>query len=140
MSKIGELQSALQTIFEECTPKFVNTMHSIQLEFKTEKKKRILVFVRVCQGPNVDKAVLKSAMYVREHEDLDFLRAYLAGLVLTLAVWYVEIFIFGKDRFFCKWPQKLVIDIMLSESQNNLKSNDITFLFTELKALTWTFH
>ena len=95
MSKIGELQSALQTIFEECTPKFVNTMHSIQLEFKTEKKKRILVFVRVCRGLNVDKAVLKSAMYVREHEDLDFLRAYLAELVLTLAVWYVEIFIFG---------------------------------------------
>ena len=96
MSKIGELQSALQTIFEECTPKFVNTMHSIELEFKTEKKKkRILVFVHVCRGPNVDKAVLKSAMYVREHEDLDFLRAYLAGLVLTLAVWYVEIFIFG---------------------------------------------
>ena len=62
-------------------------MHSIELEFKTEKKKkRILVFVRVCRGPNVDKAVLKSAMYVREHEDLDFLRAYLAGLVLTLAV------------------------------------------------------
>ena len=34
-------------------------------------------------------------MYVREWEDLDFLRAYLVGLELTLAVWYVERFIFG---------------------------------------------
>ena len=95
MAKICELQSALKTIFEECTPKFVNTIHSIRLEYKTEKNKRILVFVRICRGPNADKAVLKSAMYVREHEDLDFLRAYLAGLVLMIAVWYVERFIFG---------------------------------------------
>ena len=30
---------------------------------------------------------MKSAMYVLEVRDSDFLRAYLAGLVLTLAVW-----------------------------------------------------
>ena len=95
MAKIGQLQSALQTIFDECTPKFVNMMHSIQLECKTEKNKRILVFVWICRGPNADKSVLKSAMYVREQEDLDFLRAYLAGLELTLAVWYIERLIFG---------------------------------------------
>ena len=95
MAKIGDLQSTLQTIFDECTPKFVNTMHSIELECRNEKNKRILVFVRIFRGPNADKSVLKSAMYVREWEDIDFLRAYLAGLVLTLAVWYVERLIFG---------------------------------------------
>ena len=95
MAKIDELQSALQTIFDECSPKFVNTMHSIELECRTGKNKRILVFVRIFRGPNADKSVLESAMYVREWEDLDLLRAYLAGLELTLAVWYVEGFIFG---------------------------------------------
>ena len=33
---------------------------------------------------------MKNAMYVLDVRDLDFLRAYLAGLVLTLAVWYVQ--------------------------------------------------
>ena len=33
---------------------------------------------------------MKSAMYVLNERDLDFLGAYLAGLVLTLAVWYVQ--------------------------------------------------
>ena len=78
MAKIGALQSKLQTIFDECTPKFVNTMQSIELECRTEKNKRILVFVWNFQGPNADKSVLNSAMYVREWEDIDFLRAYLA--------------------------------------------------------------
>ena len=32
---------------------------------------------------------MKSAMYVVEGRDLDFLKAYLSGLVLTLALWYV---------------------------------------------------
>ena len=32
---------------------------------------------------------MKSAMYVVEVRDLDFLKAYLSGLVLTLALWYV---------------------------------------------------
>ena len=88
MATIGQLQNSLQTIFDECTPKFINTMHSIELEYRTEKNKRLLVFVRICRVP-AEKAVLKSAMYVSECHDLDFLRAYLAGLVLTLAVWYV---------------------------------------------------
>ena len=42
---------------------------------------------------------MKSAMYVLDVRDLDFLRAYLAGLVLPLAVWYVQNsldFIWGK--------------------------------------------
>ena len=89
MAKIGDLQSALKTIFDECTPKFVNTIHSIELECRNEKNKRVLVFVRIFRGPHAEKSVLKSAMYVREWEDIDFLRAYLAGLVITLAVWYV---------------------------------------------------
>ena len=89
MAKIGNLQSTLKTIFDECTPKFVNTMHSIELECRNEKNKRVLVFVRIFRGPNAEKSVLKSAMYVREWDDIDFLRAYLAGLVITLAVWYV---------------------------------------------------
>lgn len=92
MAKIGHLQNCLQTIFDEFTPQFVNTMHSIELEYKTEKNNRILVFVRIFRK-YAEKAVLKSAMYVVEDRDLDFLRAYLAGLVLTLAVWYVRCFL-----------------------------------------------
>ena len=89
MAKIGDLQSALETIFDECTLKFVNTSHSIELECRNEKNKRVLVFVQIFRGPNAEKSVLKSAIYVREWDDIDFLRAYLVGLVLTLAVWYV---------------------------------------------------
>ena len=36
---------------------------------------------------NADKAIIKSAMYVIEARDLEFLKAFLSGLVLTLAVW-----------------------------------------------------
>ena len=32
---------------------------------------------------------MKSAMYVIDVRDSDFLRAYWTGLVLTLAMWYV---------------------------------------------------
>ena len=101
MAKFGQLQSALQTIFDECTPKFVNTMHSIQCECKTEKNKRILVFVRICRGPNADKSVLKSAVYVREEEDFDFfeslsggIRAHLGCLVRRkIHFWLAQIFL-----------------------------------------------
>ena len=86
MSKIGHLQSLLEDIFQEFTPQFVNKMHWLQLEYRTEKQKRIFVLVRIFRK-NADKAVMKSAMYVFEVRDCDFLRAYLAGLVLTLAVW-----------------------------------------------------
>ena len=47
MSKIGHLQNCLEDIFDEFTPKFVNKMHWIQLEYCVEGNKQILVFVRV---------------------------------------------------------------------------------------------
>ena len=89
MSKIGHLQNLLEEIFDEYTPQFVNKMHWLQLQHKVERNRRILVLVHIFRK-NGDKAVMKSAMYVLKVRDLDFLRAYLAGLVLTLAVWYVQ--------------------------------------------------
>ena len=83
MSKIGHLQNCLEDIFDEYMPQFVNKMHWIQLQYKVEKNSRILVLVQIFRG---EKAVMKSAMYACCVEDLDFLRAYLAGLVMTLAV------------------------------------------------------
>ena len=38
MSKIGHLQNSLEEIFNEFTPKFVNKMHWIQLQYRVEKK------------------------------------------------------------------------------------------------------
>ena len=84
MSKIGHLQNCLEEIFDEFTPKFVNKMHWLQLQYRVEKNKRILVFVRVYRKES-EKETMKSAMYVTEIEHLDFLRAYLAGLCITLA-------------------------------------------------------
>ena len=89
MSKIGHLQNLLEDIFDEYTPQFVNKMHWLQLQYKVERNRQILVLVCIFRK-NGDKAVMKSAMYVLDVKDLDFLRAYLAGLVLTLAVWYVQ--------------------------------------------------
>ena len=88
MSNIGHLQHVLENIFDEFTPQFVNKMHWLQLQYSVEKKKRILVIVRIFRK-NADKAIIKSAMYVIETRDLEFLKAFLSGLVLTLAVWYV---------------------------------------------------
>ena len=88
MSKIGHLQVILKEIFDEFTPQFVNKIHWLQLQYRVEKGKRILVIVRIFQK-NADKAIMKCAMYVVEARDLDFLKAYLSGLVLTLALWYV---------------------------------------------------
>ena len=88
MSKIGHLQVILEEIFDEFTPQFVNKMHWLQLQYRVEKGKRILVIVRIFRK-NADKAIMKSAMYVVKARDLDFLKAYLFGLVLTLALWYV---------------------------------------------------
>ena len=86
MAEIGQLQSCLEDIFEEFTPKFLNKSHWIQLQYEVQgNKKRILVFVHVFRKQS-EKATLKSAMYILEMRDLDFLRAYLAGLVSTLAV------------------------------------------------------
>ena len=76
MSKIGHFQNCLEEIFDEFTPKFVNKMHWIQLQYHVEKNKRILVVVKVLR---------KEAEKETQIRDLDFLRAYLAGLSLTLA-------------------------------------------------------
>ena len=88
MSNIGHLQHVLENIFDEFTPQFVNKMHWLQLQYRVEKKKWILVIVRIFRK-NADKAIIKSAMYMIETRDLEFLKAFLSGLVLTLAVWYV---------------------------------------------------
>ena len=88
MSNIGHLQHVLENIFNEFTLQFVNKMHWLQLQYSVEKKKWILVIVRIFRK-NADKAIIKSAMYVIETRDLEFLKAFLSGLVLTLAVWYV---------------------------------------------------
>ena len=90
ISKIGFLQNCLEDIFDEYTPQFVNKMHWIQLQYRVEKTTRILVFVRIFRK-NGEKAVMKSVMYACCAEDLDFLRAYLASLVLTLGVQYVSV-------------------------------------------------
>ena len=84
MSKIGHLQNYLEEIFDEFTPKFVNKMHWIQLQYHVEKTKRILVVVKVLRK-EAEKETLKSAMHVTQLGDLDFLRAYLARLSITLA-------------------------------------------------------
>ena len=88
MSNIGHLQHVLENIFDEFTPQFVNKMHWLQLQYRVEKQRRILVIVQIFRK-NADKAIIKSAMYVIETRDLEFLKAFLSGLVLTLAVWYV---------------------------------------------------
>ena len=72
MSKIGHLQNSLEEIYNEFTPKFVNKMHWIQLQYRVEKNKRILVVVKVLRK-ETEKETLKSAMYVTQLGDLDFL-------------------------------------------------------------------
>ena len=74
MSKIGTLQNALEDLFDECIPQFVNKKHSIQLQYKVEKNKCILVLTRIFRF-NPGKALLKSAVYVKEEEDIDFLKS-----------------------------------------------------------------
>ena len=37
MSKIGHLQNCLEEIFDEFTPKFVNKLYWIQLQYRVEK-------------------------------------------------------------------------------------------------------
>ena len=85
MAKIGALQNSLKDLFDKCTHQFINKKHSIQLQYKVEKKSQILVITRIFRH-NPEKALLKSAMYVRDEEDVDFLREYLSGLVLMLGV------------------------------------------------------
>ena len=88
MSKIRHLQMLLEDIFDELMPQFVNKMHWLQLQYGVEKGRCILVIVQIFRK-NGEKAIMKSTMYVIEERDLDFLKAYLSGLVLTLALWYV---------------------------------------------------
>ena len=72
MSKIGHLQNVLEDIFDDYTPQFVNKMHWLQLRYKVERNRQILVVVCIFRK-NADKAVMKSAMYVLHVGDLDFL-------------------------------------------------------------------
>ena len=88
MSKIEHLQHVLENIFDEFMLQFINKMHWLELQYRVEKQRWILVIVRIFRK-NADKAIIKSAMYIIETRNLDFLKAYLSGLVLTLAVWYV---------------------------------------------------
>ena len=71
MSKIGHLQNCLEEIFDEFTPKFVNKMHWLQLQYRVEKNKRILVSVRVYRKES-EKETMKSAMYVTEKNTWTF--------------------------------------------------------------------
>ena len=86
---MGQFQNLLKDIFNEFTPQFVNKMNWLQLQYRVEKKTRLILVLVCIFRKNGDKAVMKSAMYVVNVTDVDFLRAYLAGLDLTLAIWYV---------------------------------------------------
>ena len=63
MAKIGALQNSLEDLFDKCTPQFLNKRHSIKLEYRVQKKSRILVVARIFRH-NPETALLKSAMYV----------------------------------------------------------------------------
>ena len=84
MSKIGHFQNCVEEIFDEFTPKFVNKMHWIQLQYCVEKNKRILVVVKV-HRKEAEKETLKSAMYLTQPHDFDFLQVYLARFSLMFA-------------------------------------------------------
>ena len=58
MLKIGTLQNSLEDLFQECTIQFVNKKHSIQLQYKVEKKSRILVVTQIFRH-NPEKALFK---------------------------------------------------------------------------------
>ena len=66
MSKIGHLQNCLEEIFDEFTPKFVNKMHWIQLQY-------CVIKVANVHRKEAEEETLKSAMYVTQLGDLDFL-------------------------------------------------------------------
>ena len=55
-------------------------MYWLQLEYHVEGNKWILVFAKVFK-----KQPQKETMYVVKVQDLDFLRAYVIGLLITLA-------------------------------------------------------
>ena len=86
MSKIDHLQNYFLFIFNEFTLQFFNKMHWIQLQYTVDKGKRIL-FLFCMFRKDADIVIMKAAIFILEVSNLDFLRANLAGLVLTLAVW-----------------------------------------------------
>ena len=73
MSKIGHLQNCLEEIFDEFTPKFVNKMHWIQLQYRVGKKQEDFSGCIKVLRKEAEKETLKSAMYVTQLGDLDFL-------------------------------------------------------------------
>ena len=89
MSKIRHLQNCLEEIFNEFTPKFVNKMHWIQLQYCVEKNKRILVVVKVLRK-EAEKETLKSVMYVTQLGDLGLSASVFSRIVYNSH--YLEIF------------------------------------------------
>ena len=80
------MQQSLRDTFDECTKQFVNKKYWIQLQYKTqEMHDRILIMIRIFRG-DADYPVMKAALYCTCSSDVYFLKEYLSGLVLTLAV------------------------------------------------------
>ena len=83
------LQHCLRQMIDQFTWHFINKKNWLHMEYWTqEKENRILVIIRILQQ-GASHAILKSAMYCTCTADLYFLKEFLAGLVLTLAVEYV---------------------------------------------------
>ena len=78
------LTSCLQNIEKEYCAKFHSKMHTLTMSYKTCVNGRLVLQIRIFRK-NKHFAIMKSAMYVSDFKDLDFIRAYLAGLSLTLA-------------------------------------------------------
>ena len=77
------LHRCLKNIEKEYCPKFDSKMHRLTMSYSS-RGKRVILHIRIFRQ-NRHVAVMKSAMYVSDFKDLDFIRAYLAGLSLTLA-------------------------------------------------------
>ena len=78
------LTSCLENIEKEYCAKFHSKMHTLTMSYTKCVNDRIVLQIRIFQK-NKPLAIMKSAMYVQDFKDLDFIRAYLAGLSLTLA-------------------------------------------------------
>ena len=79
MSKIRHLQMLLKDIFDEFTPQFVNKMYWLQLQYRVEKGRRILVIVQIFRK-NGEKAIMKSAMYVILRKRFGFSKSILVRI------------------------------------------------------------
>ena len=81
-----KLQISLESIFDEFTEKFEKKRYTLKLKYQVEAKRgRILIFVRFFRKCS-DITLLKAGMYCASEHDLDFLKSYLSGLSLTLAI------------------------------------------------------